>query len=71
MDKSWLTIILIVTAGVLIYFIVTILVNAMRNERKESADRETTMTITCSGCGWKGRVSAFHKKCPNCGSTLS
>lgn len=24
----------------------------------------------CLSCGWKGKVSKFHKKCSNCGDRL-
>ncbi len=24
----------------------------------------------CLSCGWKGKVSKFHKKCSNCGDSL-
>ncbi len=28
------------------------------------------MDKECTGCGWSGRVSQFHKKCPNCGNQI-
>jgi hypothetical protein len=24
----------------------------------------------CLSCGWKGKVSKFHKKCPNCADSI-
>lgn len=39
--------------------------------KKSGPDRsQTHVNKECAGCGWKGSVSKFHKKCPNCGAAL-
>lgn len=25
----------------------------------------------CVGCGWKGRVSKYHRQCPKCGNSIT
>jgi hypothetical protein len=65
-----LTTTLLVTAGGLILlFVIRLISKAL--SKKEQAGPSTHEFKECYSCGWKGKVSKFHKKCPSCGDTLT
>ncbi len=41
---------------------------AMGSKKQET--QETHAQKECASCGWAGRVSLYHKKCPNCGADI-
>jgi hypothetical protein len=42
----------------------------LRSGKKGQADQAGYVFKECLSCGWKGKVSKFHKKCSNCGDSL-
>ena len=50
--------------------IVGSLLRKMLREGNDKPDPSTHVRKECTGCGWAGTVSKFHKKCPNCGEEI-
>ena len=39
--------------------------------RHDSAVGGKLSEASCIGCGWKGRVSKYHRQCPKCGNAIT
>jgi len=54
--------------GLMVFFAV---VNSMAASRKARKGEEGAMEAKCLGCGWRGKVSRFHRTCPKCGNSIT
>jgi hypothetical protein len=61
-----LTVVVVAVAGLLVLALL------MKGFGKKSGPdvSQTHVHKECTGCGWEGSVSKFHRKCPNCGDAL-
>jgi hypothetical protein len=66
------TLVIVGLAVVLILFIAGTILRAMsKGSKKEPEDAlETHVMKECASCGWKGKVSKYHKRCSGCGEEL-
>lgn len=60
----------LVVAGALVAVFVLWKVLASVFGRKTDHVTSAHMHKECAGCGWKGVVSKYHRKCPSCGAEL-
>lgn len=56
--------------AVVAFLIVSSIMNAMRGRNAQGAGG-TVSAAGCLGCGWKGKVSRYHRTCPRCGNSIT
>ena len=60
--------IIIIAIGIAVGLFVLGLI--FRSGKKGQAEDAGYVYKECLSCGWKGKVSKFHKKCPNCADSI-
>ena len=69
MDFDIKTIVIVVIAFFVVLFVLKLLFRILGGG-KEGLETGSQVNKQCASCGWKGQVSKFHRKCPNCGTEL-
>ena len=58
--------------GVLVALLVVFpLLNKLGSWSKRHGEQANLGEAKCLGCGWKGRVSKYHRTCPRCGNAIT
>jgi rRNA maturation protein Nop10 len=60
-----------IALGLVILGIIIILTKKLLRAVRASKDEGYTISVICRRCGWKGRISKYAKKCPQCGKKIS
>jgi hypothetical protein len=51
--------------------VVLLLLIGLQSLRKEATPgQEIFVKASCSGCGWRGKMSKYQRKCPKCGGEI-
>jgi ribosomal protein L32 len=59
-------------AGVLLGIVALTSIAGWMRRAKGTAAADAKLTdASCLGCGWKGRVSRYHRTCPKCGNNIT
>ncbi|MBI5570992.1 MAG: hypothetical protein HY914_13695 [Desulfomonile tiedjei] len=58
-------------AVVLAIVILGLMIILSRRGRTKAPESSAHEHKECLACGWSGQVSKFHRKCPNCGDTIT
>ncbi|MCO4768938.1 MAG: hypothetical protein KDA24_02845 [Deltaproteobacteria bacterium] len=43
----------------------------IRRKLEANAATGSTSHAKCLGCGWRGKISKFHRTCPKCGNIVT
>ena len=69
MDFNITTIVVVVVVFFIVLYVLKLLFRAL-GVGKQDMGSSSQVYKQCASCGWKGQVSKFHRKCPNCGTEL-
>ena len=69
MDYDTTTTVAVAIGIIVLFFVLRAIFRAVARGGEKEAETGQIQK-QCTGCGWEGTVSRYHKKCPNCGSDL-
>ncbi len=61
---------MVVGVAVVLWVGVKVMKKVLVGQEEGDADDPYLQPVTCSSCGWQGRVSSFAGRCPKCRSPL-
>ncbi|MFC1835178.1 hypothetical protein ACFL2Q_10635 [Thermodesulfobacteriota bacterium] len=68
MDFDVMTVVVLAVTFLVAGVVIKLVIGSFSGKKQGPSGVQTQ--AECYGCGWKGIVSQYNKKCPNCGDSL-